>query len=358
MAGRSRLSMIVAVGTGALTIVIAVAALLGGTEIALAGLGLLLGMNAVLLLAVFERVTNVSRAARAQSSGDRKVSGRAGAQAAIGGQLARNEEAERRIIAILEAERLRAADRHSELLAAAVGGGGGHDVAQEVIKATRASVRHAVTDLTVAGRNETRAVEALLQLTAGATFRAPLPPSGRWAMDARGILELTTLVKENDPRLVVELGGGTSTVWTAYLLEETGGKVVSIDHDAEFAEITRWSVARHGLSGVVDVRVAPLAPWQGDESTPWYDTSALGDLSEIDFLIVDGPPANLSESARTPALAAFADRLVDGALIVLDDVDRPSEEQTVAQWLEDFPALTRVPGDFGQLAVLRWQRGA
>lgn len=355
MAARSPQSLVIAGGTSGLTIVVVVSALVGWTEVAIAGLGLLLGMSALLLLAVFERVTNIVRATRADGAGGSKASGRASGKSELGGQLARSEAAERRIIAIIEAERLRAADRHAELLAAGEVSVTGSDAVQEVIKATRASVRHAVSDLTAAGRDETRAVEALLQLTAGTRFRAPMPPSGRWAMDARGILELTNLVKESAPRLVVELGGGTSTVWTAYLLEETGGKVVSVDHDAEFAEITRWSVARHGLGAVVDVRLAPLMPWQGDPSAPWYDVDVLADLVDIDLLIVDGPPASLAESARVPALAAFADRLVDGAFVVLDDADRPSEKQALAQWLADYPSLTRVPGDFGRLAVLRWQ---
>jgi hypothetical protein len=68
---------------------------------------------------------------------------------------------------------------------------------------------------------------------------------------------------------------------------------------------------------------------------PWYD---LGDgdrvPTEIDLLVVDGPPAfDPGHGARRePALAWFEDRLVAGASVILDDIDRPGERAVLAAW--------------------------
>jgi hypothetical protein len=72
------------------------------------------------------------------------------------------------------------------------------------------------------------------------------------------------------------------------------------------------------------------APLQGDP--PWYRLHELPD--EIDLLIVDGPPAFEPGhgAARAPALAQFDDTLVHDAAVILDDIDRPGEQQTIATW--------------------------
>jgi hypothetical protein len=51
-------------------------------------------------------------------------------------------------------------------------------------------------------------------------------------------------------------------------------------------------------------------------------------------LLVDGPPAGEpgSERSRYPAVPALADRLAAGALIVLDDIDRPGEQWVLEAW--------------------------
>lgn len=351
MARRNAQSLIIAGGLGVLTLAAVVAGIFDAGGLALACLGALVGATGLLVLAALARITNVSAAVRRDT---------AGKSTPVVTRDSRSEAGERRVLAILEAERLRAADRHRELLAvlgeagAAAAGGAGGVATDRVIEATRSSVHRAVTELIAAGRDQTRAVEALFQLMGHTDFEAPMPPSGRWAMDARSLLELSGLIKESRPSLVVELGGGTSTVWTGRLLKEFGGRVVSIDHDAQFAEITRWNVGRHGIGETVEVRLAPLALWPDGAGAPWYDTSAFEDLKDIDLLIVDGPPATVATDARFPALPAFSSRLADGAYVVLDDADRPAEMAAVERWLAEFPALQRVTGDFGQLAVLRW----
>lgn len=314
----------------------AVAALFGAERLALAGLALLMTASGVLLLSLLARVSNLRKILDA--------GGRPGTSAEPG----REEATERRILAVIEAERLRAADRHRELLRGSLHESG-RKSADEVIDGI-ARVR---SDLKRREHDESRSVEAALQLHARFSPRAPMPPSGKWAMDARGLLELVALVQSQDVTTVVELGGGTSTVWLAYALEQTGGRLVSIDHDSTYGEVTRWNIERHRLGEIADVRIAPLRPWDGEGTSPWYATDAFSGLSDIDLLLVDGPPASTAPDARYPALPVLLGQLSEGALVVLDDADRSTEKRIVERWLEEFPSLTRVGGDYGRMVVLK-----
>ena len=93
---------------------------------------------------------------------------------------------------------------------------------------------------------------------------------------------------------------------------------------------------RERLTEWVEVIDAPLDPHElAPEGCRWYSPEALERLgASIDLLVVDGPPADRPglERSRYPALPALADRLADGATVVLDDLDRAGERWVVDRW--------------------------
>lgn len=200
-------------------------------------------------------------------------------------------------------------------------------------------------------------VEALLQLYSKVSPTAPMPPSGKWALNPTGLLNLYALVEKHRPSVIVELGSGTSTVWLGYAIVQQGhGRVVSLDHLSDYAEHTRAAIDLHGLSAISDIRVAPLTDTRVDDETyQWYDTATLADLDLIDLLFVDGPPGATGHDARYPAVPMLLDRLADGALVVLDDIDRADEVEIVERWLKHTPGLTREATVVGDQAVLRYR---
>jgi len=97
---------------------------------------------------------------------------------------------------------------------------------------------------------------------------------------------------------------------------------------------------REALDGVARVLHAPL---EGDP--PWYAPAALDALpADVDLLVVDGPPAHAAghEHRRAPALPFFEARLVPGATVVLDDLQRPGERNVLARWEAETPWRFRV----------------
>jgi predicted O-methyltransferase YrrM len=169
-------------------------------------------------------------------------------------------------------------------------------------------------------------------------------------MRVPGLVAVCNDVVLADRRCVLELGSGTSTVLLARLLRqrwESGElRQVAVEHDPAWAGWVTRQLAREGLADTATVLHVPLAPHRhGQAGRPWYDDDRLqAGLDEalsgqlVDLLVVDGPPADTAEKAlaRYPALPALATRLAPGATVVLDDVERPGEQEVLRRWEAEF----------------------
>lgn len=185
-------------------------------------------------------------------------------------------------------------------------------------------------------KNETQQVEALLQLLPALRgIDVPLPPSGRWALDAQALMRLLHLVRQSKPKMILELGSGTSTIWLGHLCKDLGIQLVSVDHLGQFRDQTQLAVNAHGLNDCVEVRLAELTDvtLEDGRECRWYDPTVFDDLSNIGMLIVDGPPNSIGDDARYPALPLLASKLSLECFVILDDADRENERATLEQWL-------------------------
>lgn len=201
--------------------------------------------------------------------------------------------------------------------------------------------------------NETRQIESIAQLFSRHSFRSVMPPSGRWAMDARSLLHLLEIVRTTKPHNIVELGSGTSTVWLGYEAESHGLQVTSIDHLEEFAAQTRNYLSKHALATFTKVYTMPLSEIQTEEDKrSWYDLDLSKLPSTIDLLLVDGPPGSVGRYSRFPAVPELWDRLSPNATIILDDSTRPDEEEILESWLDSLPGYIRVDQALSRLGIL------
>jgi predicted O-methyltransferase YrrM len=248
----------------------------------------------------------------------------------------RFDVAQHRILAAVENERLIAADGQSAL---------------------EAGQRRLGRDMAKVQQEQTAKTEALLQLFREFEPRAPMPSSGRWAMDPTRLLEVLFLIGRKLPKVVLELGSGTSSIWIAYALEKDGGRLISVDHKTEFADRTKSLLHLHDVSHLAEVRLAELRQLNiKSEEFPWYDVDAFRDINEIDLLLVDGPPGSLGEMARCPALHVLESRLAPNAVVILDDADRPDEQGIVRRWITEVAGLRKEREIFSGLTVLTYCR--
>lgn len=203
-------------------------------------------------------------------------------------------------------------------------------------------------------------VQALNQLVSRFDPIATLPIVSGWALSPSSLLKLTDIIQSNSVEIVLECGSGTSTLWMAYALRARGtGKVIALDHKAEYAERTRQLVKAHGLDPFVDVLDAPLVEVSTSRgNSRWYDLELESIKQRIDLLVVDGPPGDTAQHARYPALPLTVSKLAPSATVVLDDMDRRDERETVEFWLEEHPSLTRKDTPNSEIAVLSFDSGA
>jgi predicted O-methyltransferase YrrM len=182
--------------------------------------------------------------------------------------------------------------------------------------------------------------EALLNLHQLAQVSSGMPATRGWAASPDLLLLLVSLVEQRRPATVLDLGSGSTTLWMATAMRTHGmeGRIVAIDHDLTYAQLTQQALVAHGLEKYVDLRHAPLTDLDlAGEAWPWYDVDVLADVRDVDLLVVDGPPGILRSQARYPALPTLLDRLTPDALVVLDDYARPDETALVVRWREEFP---------------------
>lgn len=183
------------------------------------------------------------------------------------------------------------------------------------------------------------------------------------------------LIRRQRPKLVMELGSGSSTILFAAALRANGeGRLISVEHDAEHAGRTAQLIEQAELSNWVQQVTAPLVERRvGDRGFSWY---ALDPLlrqmrEKIDFLFVDGPPGKMQSLSRYPALPVLAPHLAAGALVFVDDGARDDEMQMLELWREiedvafesealDFlphaPVLLTLAGGESRVAELRLAR--
>ena len=224
--------------------------------------------------------------------------------------------------------------RHSLDLAARIGNLGGES------QRSLAIMRRVESRLGTELRQTFRQVEAMQNLSAMLPASDVLPATRGWAASPDLILVLVDQVIAQRPSLIVECGSGASTLWLALALRRFGidGRIVALDHDPVFAGKTRDFLARHGVSDVAEVREAPLEDLSlADGTYPWYARRAWKDLTGIDLLFVDGPPAATGAKARYPALPSLREPLNPASTIVLDDLVVPDMQETLRLWLDAYP---------------------
>jgi predicted O-methyltransferase YrrM len=185
-----------------------------------------------------------------------------------------------------------------------------------------------------------RQLEALQNLSTVLPAHDLLPATRGWAASPDLLVVLVDLVVTERPLLVVECGSGASTLWLALAMQrfEIDGRIIALEHDPVFARETRDFLTRHDVRDLAEVRDAPLESFSLDGQTySWYARRAWEDLTEIDLLFVDGPPATTGHRARYPALPLLSASLSPVAIAVLDDLVVPDMQEVLRLWLDAYP---------------------
>ena len=183
-----------------------------------------------------------------------------------------------------------------------------------------------------------RQSESLAGLYGTLDIQRPLPRTRHYAASPDFLHLMAEEIFRLQPELIVEAGSGTSTLIAAYCLRKLGrGKIISFDHEENYAVISRQSINLHGLGDFAEIIYAPLKEYKIDGRTyQWYDDASLEPIQRIDMIIVDGPPNSIAMDARYPAVPLLFSKLHEKSMVVVDDGARPGEKEIVSKWKQNY----------------------
>lgn len=198
-------------------------------------------------------------------------------------------------------------------------------------------------------------------------FKDPTPIAALatgWTVSPEFAWWLFQHVRTEQPKLVIELGSGLSTIVIASALDKNGGgRLLAFEHEQVYLEKTAAHLRSQGLAERVDLVYAPLRTYRfGDEEYRWYDIpwSILGIATTkhgVELVLVDGPPKATGAMARYPAHPLLKKYYAPSVRILLDDAGREDEQQIAARWREEDLGLWRVesfPEFRHQPLLLHW----
>jgi hypothetical protein len=130
---------------------------------------------------------------------------------------------------------------------------------------------------------------------------------------------------------VLECGSGLTTLLVGMLAGRRGFETWSLEHHPEWHARVSAALEEHN---VPRARLA-LAPLKSYGGFSWYDPP-LAEMPEAFSLVVcDGPPGT-THGGRYGLLPVMRERLPAGSLILLDDANRPEEQEALRLWLEEY----------------------
>lgn len=170
-----------------------------------------------------------------------------------------------------------------------------------------------------------------------------------WPISPDIALFITGLFKREKVDYVIEFGSGTSTILFAKLFQKTDlhekkNRILSFEHHIEYLKETEYSIKEHSVDSIVNLCHAPLIPLPNSKDNKlYYDCNeqllnfkrAIGQNKSVILILVDGPPGNLGEKSRFPAMDAILSCLSNHKLIfVVDDYQRKDEKKMVDEWID------------------------
>jgi predicted O-methyltransferase YrrM len=196
--------------------------------------------------------------------------------------------------------------------------------------------------------NEARfhaACRKLLALPQGEALPVPLIEQLRSSWDNEGMAASTTLLQALARLIpqhrhgILECGSGLTTIVMGALTRGTGRRVVALEHMPDWALRVQGVLDRLGL-GHVQVVHSALEEF---EDFAWYEVEPTHIAGPFDLVLCDGPPAR-TFGGRRGLLPRMQSLLEPGAVILFDDPNVPSEQETLRTWQARFAIRYRLEG--------------
>jgi predicted O-methyltransferase YrrM len=148
---------------------------------------------------------------------------------------------------------------------------------------------------------------------------------------------------------ILECGSGLSTLLLGMVAQRTGQRVWSLEHQPCWAERVRATLRRHRINRV-EVCLAPLRDYG---PYTWYDPPPERLPADFALVVCDGPPGD-TPGGRYGLLPVLRRHLRPGCVVMLDDVNREGEKETIRRWSAELGVSAAVAGShkpYGTLTI-------
>jgi glycosyltransferase involved in cell wall biosynthesis len=144
-------------------------------------------------------------------------------------------------------------------------------------------------------------------------------------------LEAVAKIAATTSRPILECGSGLTTILVGLLAGRRGVKTYSLEHFPEWRARVTATLEQLQIAQV-QVCSAPLREYHGFSwGFSWYDPPLAELPPEFGLVICDGPPGTTA-GGRYGLMPVLGERLPPGAVILLDDTERPSEVEVLSRW--------------------------
>ena len=146
---------------------------------------------------------------------------------------------------------------------------------------------------------------------------------------------------------ILECGSGLSTLLLGLVAQRHGLRVWTLEHNPFWAERIRAALAEHGVTSA-EVCLSPLRSYDG---FTWYDPPLNHMPDDFALVVCDGPPYD-TPGGRYGLLPVMREHLRPGAVVLLDDAQRPDEQAVLGRWSEELGTTYRMSGSVAPYARL------
>jgi predicted O-methyltransferase YrrM len=201
-------------------------------------------------------------------------------------------------------------------------------------------MRHALLDRPTRGEleNQYRQIVALGALYRDVGFIRSLPPLRQCAVSPDFLRMVASRIEARQPRRVLDLGGGASSIVVGQALKNIGrGHLWILEHDEAHVEAVRRTLHDHELDDWATVVPSKFVPYElAGQQHHWYLLQQLPEIP-FDMVVIDGPPSSTAKHASYPALPLIESRLASNAVVIVDDTLRDDAAAVVARWQREYP---------------------
>jgi len=147
-----------------------------------------------------------------------------------------------------------------------------------------------------------------------------------WGFNSDTLSELDYNLNLKKPKLILECGSGISTLILSNFCKESKGRLITLEHDEKYYNITLNLLKKYNLDSYVELYLCPLI-----NQPPVYDFDFLNLKNQkIDFVLIDGPPEGTG--GRYNIFPWLMDYLNNNWEIWLDDGNRKQELEAIEYW--------------------------